>query len=876
MKKNLFTVLLTILMSMVGAKAHAYDFYASNSEGVRIFYNFNGNGVSVARGYYDYYGRVVIPRQVYYNGSYYRVTGIADHAFEGGSNVTYLSIPSSIISIGEYAFIDCGYSLNVNIESLEAWCQVEFGNEHSSPLSSAQNLYVNNNWVWNLSIPYGVESIPHFAFYQCRCISYLNIPSTVKSIGSSAFEDCSGLTWVSLSEGLTSIGGSTFEGCTGLSAITIPSTVTYISVNAFNRCSNLNDVTSLVRSPFAIDGSTFSNYGSATLTVPYGTKSAYQNTAGWNNFSRITDGSNNSEFSSSGFNYVITSSNTVAVKSVASYLKNVIIPESVYYDGTFYQVTALADYSFEGRSDITYLYIPSTITSIGEYAFIDCGSNITVDIASLTAWCKVKFGNEHSSPLSSAKLFYLNGSVVRDLAIPYGVQDIPHFAFYQCRSITSLNVPGSVKSIGSSAFEDCTGLNWISLSEGLTTIGGSTFEGCTGLSAVTIPSTVTDISINVFKRCSNLNDVTSQITSPFAIDASVFDTYATATLTVPRGTKSTYQSTGGWNNFSRITDGASDNEFASSGIAYVVTSPNTVAVKAVASYLKDVFIPEEVYNEGKFYQVTALAERSFEGRADITYLSIPKTISSIGEYAFIDCGSNIIVNLESLEDWCKVTLGNEHSSPLSSAKALYINNMEMEGVRIPEGTTAIPNYSFYQCKSIKYLIVPSTVTTIGSSAFEDCTALTSVSLPEGLSIINGSAFEGCSGLSSITIPSTVTVIAINAFNRCPNLENITSEIKSPFAIDLSVFSTYDSAILNVPYGTRAAYMTTSGWNRFLNIVDEPTGIEKVRMTSDGGDEIVIHTLNGRRVARTTQRDFSQLWNNLPKGVYIVNGMKWIK
>ena len=877
MKKYLLTVLLTVLMSMVGAKAYAYDFWKSNSEGTTIYYNFEGGDeVSVTRGYNAYSGRVVIPRQVYYNGSYYRVTSIANYAFEDGKNVTYLSIPSSINRIGEFAFIDCGYNIDVNIEDLSAWCNTTLGNEHASPLSSADRLYVNGSRVWDLYIPYGVETVSNFTFYQCRCISSVSFSSTVRTIGSSAFEDCTNLSWVSLSEGLQTIGGSAFEGCTGLAAITIPSTVSEILINAFNRCTNLNDITSLVWSPFPIDYSVFCTYDTATLTVPSGTKSAYRNTEGWYNFTRINDGTSSAEFSRNSINYVVTSPSTVSVKSVSKYLTRVIIPETVYNNGTYYQVTGLADWSFSGREDISYLSIPSTITSIGEFAFIDCGSNIEVNIDDLGAWCNVTFGNEHSSPLSSARTFYLNGNRVTDLSIPYGVQSIPNFAFYQCRMITSLNIPGTVTAIGSSAFEDCTGLNWVNLSEGLQTIGGSSFEGCTGLFAITIPSTVTEILINAFNGCSNLNDITSQIRNPFAIDASAFSTYDTATLTVPRGTKTAYQNTAGWNYFSRITDGSSDAEFAINGIAYEVTSPTTVAVKTVASYLKDVFIPEEVYFEGKFYQVTALAAHSFEGRADITYLSIPKTITSIGEFAFIDCGSNIMVNLESLEAWCNVTLGNEHSSPLSSAKALYINNVEMNGVRIPEGVTAIPNYAFYQCRSIYYLILPSSVTTIGSSAFEDCTGLTSVSLPEGLATIGGSAFEGCSGLASITIPSTVTTISINAFNRCPYLVNITSDIQNPFAIDESVFNTYADAVLRVPAGTRAAYMTTAGWNRFLNIVDDATGIEKVQMSADGRDEIVVFGLNGQKVGTASQRDFNQFWSNLSKGVYVVNGQKRIR
>lgn len=48
------------------------------------------------------------------------------------------------------------------------------------------------------------------------------------------------------------------------------------------------------------------------------------------------------------------------------------------------------------------------------------------------------------------------------------------------------------------------------------------------------------------------------------------------------------------------------------------------------------------------------------------------------------------------------------------------------------------------------------------------------------------------------------------------------------------------------------------------------------MTVDGDSEIVVHALNGQKVARSSQRDFDQLWNSLPKGVYIVNGQKRIR
>ena len=528
------------------------------------------------------------------------------------------------------------------------------------------------------------------------------------------------------------------------------------------------------------------------------------------------------DFTDNGIYFNLKSDGTLEVVGLATRTTRADILSDVTINGKTYRVTSIGEHAFAGRSDITYLSIPWSVTSIGEYAFIDCGSNMTVNIADPESWCEMRLGNEHSSPLSSAGRVLVHDIETTNIIIPAGVTSISNFTFYQCRSITSLNIPSSVSSIGSSAFEDCTGLTSVSLSDGLKLIGGSAFEGCKNLSTITIPSTVTAIFINAFKNCTNLNAITSEIQQPFAIDGSIFSTYSTATLTVPYGTKAAYQSTAGWNNFSRITDGTSDYEFVRDDITYHITSSSTVEVKSVNEGLKRVTIPESVYYNNTTYQVTALAERAFEGRDDMTYLSIP------------NCGSNIVVNIDNLEAWCKVTLGNKHSSPLSSAKEFHINGSEVRMLTIPDGVTSIPRFAFYQCRSITSLLIPSSVTSIGSSAFEDCTGLTFVSLSYGLTSIGGSSFEGCKFVSSITIPGSVTSIAINAFKNCTSLNTITSEIQNPFAIDESVFSTYSTATLNVPRGTKNAYQSTSGWNKFANIVAPKEGGEIGETFESGG------------------------------------------
>ena len=786
---------------------------------------------------------VDIPENVTYGGITYRVSSIGKRAFEGHSDITYLSIPSTIESIGEYAFVDCGSSMTVNIADLEAWCGMYLDNEHASPLSSAGKVLIYDKETKNLSIPNTVGTIGRFTFYQCRSITSLSIPGSVKSIGSSAFEDCTGLTSITLNDGLEYIGGSTFEGCKGLTKLTIPSTVGRIEINAFKNCSNLTSIVSEIANPFVINDNVFEGLpSSAVLTVPAGTKSAYESTSGWSRFKTIVESGNvipGVQFVQDGIHFRVKDDGDLEVTGVDANTKNVDIPRKITNGGKTYRVTSIGERAFEGHSDINYLSIPYTIKSIGEYAFIDCGSSMTVNIADIESWCEMKLGNEHSSPLSSAGKVLVYDIETTDIVIPNTVTSIGNFTFYQCRQIKSLTIPGSVSTIGSSAFEDCTGLASISLSYGNTLIGGSTFEGCTGLTEVTIPGSVNFIGINAFKNCRNLSTIVSEIEYPSSIEECVFEGLPSySVLQVPKGTKSAYQSAGGWNQFSNIVEiGVGNVDFSVGGISYGKTSANEVEVVSADEEKKEIVIPETITNGGVTYRVTAIGERAFDGRSDINYLSIPSSITSIGEYAFIDCGSNIKVEISDLEAWCKVKLGNEHSSPLSSAKAFYSGGREIKNLVIPNGVESVSSFVFYQCRSITSLSIPGSVKSIGSSSFEDCTGLTSVNLSEGLERIGGSSFEGCFNLPEIVLPASITLIAINGFKNCTGLKKMVSLNNNPPLCNNPFYNVdKGNCVVWVPKGCVTAYMGAVGWKDYLKI-------QEIKGDVNGDGKVNINDVN---------------------------------
>ena len=97
------------------------------------------------------------------------------------------------------------------------------------------------------------------------------------------------------------------------------------------------------------------------------------------------------------------------------------------------------------------------------------------------------------------------------------------------------------------------------------------------------------------------------------------------------------------------------------GIHYNIKGDGTLEVDGLDGWTTTADILSDVTIGGRTYRVTSIKARAFEGRSDLRYLSIPWTVTSIGEYAFIDCGSNISVNIADPESWCQMQLGNEHS-----------------------------------------------------------------------------------------------------------------------------------------------------------------------------------------------------------------------
>ena len=174
-----------------------------------------------------------------YNGL--PVTEIAENAFDG-SNITSVSLPETVKIIGENAFARCDNLKKVNIESVEAWCNIDFRSMASCPMYFATEMYLKGELITQLTVPDSVTAIPDYAFYECSNITGVTVGAGVTEIGESAFYNCEKLKSVVLNGAIGHMGRLAFAHCEALESVQIKEGVKEIGYCAFYECSVLNEV----------------------------------------------------------------------------------------------------------------------------------------------------------------------------------------------------------------------------------------------------------------------------------------------------------------------------------------------------------------------------------------------------------------------------------------------------------------------------------------------------------------------------------------------------------------------------------------------------------------------------------------------------------
>ena len=182
------------------------------------------------------------------------------------------------------------------------------------------------------------------------------------------------------------------------------------------------------------------------------------------------------------------------------------------------------------------------------------------------------------------------------------------------------------------------------------------------------------------------------------------------------------------------------------------------------SALTSITIPNSVTSIGN----------AFRYCSSLTSVTIPNSVTSIGGIAFYGCTSLTKTNYTGdIASWCNIQFNSRYANPISFSKNLYLNDVLVTDLVIPQGVICVGDYAFYGCSALTSITIPNSVTTIGGSAFYDCSSLTSITIPSSVTSIGDWAFGGCSSLTSITIPNSVTSIGDYAFEACTSLTFLT-------------------------------------------------------------------------------------------------------
>ena len=829
---------------------------------------------------------VYVPESVTVDGIEYAVTSIGEMAFMSCTYLQSVKLSEGLKEIGYRAFLACPNLHELTLPStlssigdaafFTSWRLTKVVSNVITPFEIPENsfqLYDYDNDVYRpsnaiLYVPEGskkaYESITgwnQFAnileqgeiieftdtYVKSICVENWDTDgdgelskaeaAAVTSIGSVFKDNRSINTFVELQffTGLKTIDAEAFT-FTPLRTISIPVSVESIGSKAFYDCRELEAVYLHHETPLVIDEECFKWWDqykgtyrtpNATLYVPKGTKTLYENAEGWKDFANIEE--NCIDFADETVKNIclmnwdadgdgeLSKSEAAIVTSLDNVFKGNTDITSFEELQFFTGLTNIDIKEFNGCKNLRIIRLPKSLSSIGNDAFADCSLLETVvsyieNPFELNKYAFVGYANGTLHPLEFT--LYVPGGTKRlyretgwDVYGEYGekyrkiLNGTPENpGGYIIDDIVYDPIDGTTAELvdGSKAIGDITIPNIVvsgSNSYEVTEIGGGAFRGNKNLTAVVIPTSIRSIRGYSFYGCTALKNITSYIRKPFEVNAEMAIFYGDTnplqlTLYVPAGSKPLYEESG-WKNYADIVE-MEDKiiSFADDAVkAICVENWDTngdgdlseAEAAAVTSIGGGIFTQKSgvsTFNELQFFtELTSIGDEAFAD-CSLTSITIPSGVISIGENAFKNCCLTEIISLiQEPGDIAEATFTCYSTAVLNvpdNTKALYKEAVGWKNFYF----IAEPGENlFFEVDGIRYGKMGTNRVCLidGKNASGDYT------IPYGFSYegiwyqvkaISAGAFANNEALISIVSGIYMEEIGDNAFSGCTALKSI--------------------------------------------------------------------------------------------------------